>query len=187
VERSVPRTRFFRRHFLLLLPASGDHRTTLRCRHWLWDYSPRAAGSRVAAQGIDQVRAGFGAFALSCENRARAAASHRPASAYSLCDRSACSTPQKFANRPFDGRSAGRELGCCGRAGPGDFRSRTRKVKQAIVGYGAAQKTAVAKMVQRMLRLAHRPRPTAGRRAGAGAYSCARKIPGFSLTPPKRI
>src|SRR5881628_2728708 len=36
-----------------------------------------------------------------------------------------------------------------------------RKVKQAIVGYGAAQKLAVAKMVQRMLRLPELPEPDA--------------------------
>jgi len=34
-------------------------------------------------------------------------------------------------------------------------------VKQAIVGYGAAQKIAVAKMVQRMLNLAELPAPDA--------------------------
>lgn len=37
----------------------------------------------------------------------------------------------------------------------------TRKVKQAIVGYGAAQKLAVAKMVQRMLGLHELPAPDA--------------------------
>ena len=37
----------------------------------------------------------------------------------------------------------------------------TRKVKLAIVGYGAAQKLAVAKMVQRMLNLAELPAPDA--------------------------
>jgi crossover junction endodeoxyribonuclease RuvC len=36
-----------------------------------------------------------------------------------------------------------------------------RKVKQSIVGYGAAQKLAVAKMVQRMLRLDEPPEPDA--------------------------
>jgi len=36
-----------------------------------------------------------------------------------------------------------------------------RKVKQAIVGYGAAQKLAVAKMVQRMLQLPETPDPDA--------------------------
>ena len=34
-----------------------------------------------------------------------------------------------------------------------------RKMKQAIVGYGAAQKFAVGKMVQRMLHLAEPPAP----------------------------
>ncbi len=37
----------------------------------------------------------------------------------------------------------------------------TRKVKLAIVGYGAAQKVAVAKMVQRMLGLSELPAPDA--------------------------
>lgn len=41
------------------------------------------------------------------------------------------------------------------------FEIAPRKVKQAIVGYGAAQKIAVAKMVQRMLNLAELPAPDA--------------------------
>ena len=41
------------------------------------------------------------------------------------------------------------------------FEIATRKVKQAIVGYGAAQKLAVAKMVQRMLNLEELPAPDA--------------------------
>lgn len=41
------------------------------------------------------------------------------------------------------------------------FEIATRKVKQAIVGYGGAQKSAVAKMVQRMLNLAELPAPDA--------------------------
>jgi crossover junction endodeoxyribonuclease RuvC len=36
-----------------------------------------------------------------------------------------------------------------------------RKVKQAIVGYGAAQKSAVARMVQRLLELEEMPAPDA--------------------------
>jgi crossover junction endodeoxyribonuclease RuvC len=36
-----------------------------------------------------------------------------------------------------------------------------RKVKQAMVGYGAAQKQAVGKMVQRMLQLPEPPAPDA--------------------------
>jgi crossover junction endodeoxyribonuclease RuvC len=61
-----------------------------------------------------------------------------------------------------------------------------RKVKQAIVGYGAAQKLAVAKMVQRMLRLAELPASDA-----ADALSLAlthiHEQGRYSLTPLKRL
>lgn len=50
------------------------------------------------------------------------------------------------------------------------FEIAPRKVKQAIVGYGAAQKSAVAKMVQRMLNL---PRPPAPDAADALALALA--------------
>jgi crossover junction endodeoxyribonuclease RuvC len=61
-----------------------------------------------------------------------------------------------------------------------------RKVKQAIVGYGAAQKFAVAKMVQRMLQLAELPAPDAAD-ALALALVQAQEYGRYSLTPPKRI
>ena len=61
-----------------------------------------------------------------------------------------------------------------------------RKVKQAIVGYGAAQKIAVAKMVQRMLHLAELPAPDAAD-ALALALTHAQEHGRYSLTPPKRI
>ena len=62
----------------------------------------------------------------------------------------------------------------------------TRKVKQAIVGYGAAQKIAVAKMVQRMLNLAELPEPDA---ADALALALVQARENFQtiLTAPKRI
>ena len=41
------------------------------------------------------------------------------------------------------------------------FELAPRKVKQAIVGYGAAQKIAVGKMVQRLLQLTELPGPDA--------------------------
>jgi len=44
-----------------------------------------------------------------------------------------------------------------GEAGVEIYEIAPRKVKQAIVGYGAAQKLAVAKMVQRLLQLAELP------------------------------
>jgi crossover junction endodeoxyribonuclease RuvC len=61
-----------------------------------------------------------------------------------------------------------------------------RKVKQAIVGYGAAQKIAVAKMVQRMLRLAELPAPDAAD-ALALALAHAQENGRYSLNAPKRL
>ena len=62
----------------------------------------------------------------------------------------------------------------------------TRKVKQAIVGYGAAQKPAVAKMVQRLLNLARPPEPDAAD-ALALALAHAQANGRYRLTAPKRI
>lgn len=62
----------------------------------------------------------------------------------------------------------------------------TRKVKQAIVGYGAAQKHAVAKMVQRLLNLSTPPEPDAAD-ALALALAHAQANGRYSLSAPKRI
>lgn len=59
-------------------------------------------------------------------------------------------------------------------------------MKQAVVGYGAAQKIAVAKMVQRMLRLAELPEPDAAD-ALALALAHAQEQGRYSLTTPKRV
>jgi crossover junction endodeoxyribonuclease RuvC len=61
-----------------------------------------------------------------------------------------------------------------------------RKVKQAIVGYGAAQKIAVAKMVQRMLRLPEPPGPDAAD-ALALALAHTQENGRYSLGGSKRI
>jgi len=61
-----------------------------------------------------------------------------------------------------------------------------RKVKQAIVGYGAAQKLAVAKMVQRLLNLSKLPAPDAAD-ALALALAHAQEQGRYSLTPMKRV
>jgi len=66
------------------------------------------------------------------------------------------------------------------------FEIATRKVKQAIVGYGAAQKIAVAKMVQRMLNLAELPAPDAAD-ALALALAHAQGNARHGLTPLKKI
>ena len=59
------------------------------------------------------------------------------------------------------GEARGAALAAVAESGVEIFEIATRKVKQAIVGYGAAQKIAVAKMVQRMLNLAELPAPDA--------------------------
>lgn len=61
-----------------------------------------------------------------------------------------------------------------------------RKVKQAIVGYGAAQKLAVAKMVQRMLHLTELPGADAAD-ALALALAYAHENSRFSLRASKRV
>lgn len=55
------------------------------------------------------------------------------------------------------GEARGAALATLAEAGLEIYEIAPRKVKQAIVGYGAAQKIAVAKMVQRLLRLSQLP------------------------------
>jgi crossover junction endodeoxyribonuclease RuvC len=84
------------------------------------------------------------------------------------------------------GEARGAALATLAEAGLEIYELAPRKVKQAIVGYGAAQKLAVAKMVQRMLRLPELPAPDAADAlALALAHAQARGHYGFSA--PKRI
>jgi crossover junction endodeoxyribonuclease RuvC len=84
------------------------------------------------------------------------------------------------------GEARGAALATLAEAGVEIFEIAPRKVKQAIVGYGAAQKLAVAKMVQRMLRLAEPPAPDAAD-ALALALAQAHEQGRYSFNPPKRI
>ena len=84
------------------------------------------------------------------------------------------------------GEARGAALAAVGGAGLDIFEIATRKVKQAIVGHGGAQKIAVAKMVQRMLNLAELPAPDAAD-ALALALAHARENLRYNLTPPKKI
>ena len=59
------------------------------------------------------------------------------------------------------GEARGAALAVLAEAGLDIFEIAPRKVKQALVGYGAAQKLAVSKMVQRLLQLAEAPSPDA--------------------------
>lgn len=84
------------------------------------------------------------------------------------------------------GEARGASLVAAAEAGLEIFEIAPRKVKQAIVGYGAAQKIAVAKMVQRMLQLAQPPEPDAAD-ALALALAFAQEANRYSLAAPKRV
>ena len=84
------------------------------------------------------------------------------------------------------GEARGVSLVAAAEAGLEIFEMAPRKVKQAIVGYGAAQKSAVAKMVQRMLRLPEPPAPDAAD-ALALALTYAQESGRYSITRPKRL
>ena len=84
------------------------------------------------------------------------------------------------------GEARGAALSAVAEAGLEIFELAPRKVKQAIVGYGAAQKSAVGKMVQRLLRLAEPPSPDAAD-ALALALAHAQEQGRYSLSPAKRV
>lgn len=84
------------------------------------------------------------------------------------------------------GEARGASLVAVAEAGMEIFEIAPRKVKQAVVGYGAAQKSAVAKMVQRLLRLSDVPAPDAAD-ALALALTYAQENSRYNLAPPKRI
>ena len=84
------------------------------------------------------------------------------------------------------GEARGAALAAMAEAGLDIFEIAPRKVKQAVVGYGAAHKEAVAKMVQRLLHLSALPAPDAAD-ALAIALAHAQDTSRYSLTAPKRI
>jgi crossover junction endodeoxyribonuclease RuvC len=84
------------------------------------------------------------------------------------------------------GEARGASLVAAGEAGLEIYEIATRKVKQAIVGYGAAQKLAVAKMVQRLLHLAEPPAPDAAD-ALALALTHAQEQGRYGLNARKKI
>jgi crossover junction endodeoxyribonuclease RuvC len=84
------------------------------------------------------------------------------------------------------GEARGAAMAAIAESGIEIFEIAPRKVKQAIVGYGAAQKSAVAKMVQRLLNLDKLPAPDAAD-ALALALAHAQEISRHNLTPLKKI
>ena len=84
------------------------------------------------------------------------------------------------------GEARGAALAAIAEAGLEIFEIAPRKVKQAVVGYGAAQKSAVAKMVQRLLNLSKPPAPDAAD-ALALALAHAQENSRYNLTSLKRV
>ena len=84
------------------------------------------------------------------------------------------------------GEARGAALAVIAEAGLEIYELAPRKVKQAIVGHGGAQKIAVAKMVQRLLNLAELPGPDAAD-ALALALTHAQATSRYSLHAPKPI
>jgi crossover junction endodeoxyribonuclease RuvC len=84
------------------------------------------------------------------------------------------------------GEARGASLVAAAQAGLEVFEISPRKMKLAIVGYGAAQKSAVAKMVQRFLHLNEEPDPDAAD-ALALAIAFAQEVNRFSIRPPKKV
>jgi crossover junction endodeoxyribonuclease RuvC len=84
------------------------------------------------------------------------------------------------------GEARGAALAAIAEAGLEIYELAPRKVKQAIVGYGGAQKVAVAKMVQRMLRLPELPAPDAAD-ALALALAHAQAQGRYSLQAARRV
>ena len=84
------------------------------------------------------------------------------------------------------GEARGAALAAVAEHGIEIFEIAPRKVKQAVAGYGGAQKSAVAKMVQRLLNLTEPPAPDAAD-ALALALTHAREQSRYNLAPPKRI
>src|SRR6266487_77970 len=81
------------------------------------------------------------------------------------------------------GEARGAALVAAAEAGLEIYEMAPRKVKQAIVGYGAAQKLAVAKMVQRLLALPKMPAPDAAD-ALALALTHAQENGRYTLSAP---
>ena len=84
------------------------------------------------------------------------------------------------------GEARGAALMAAAEAGLDIYEIAPRKVKQAIVGYGTAQKLAVARMVQRVLNLAEPPAPDAAD-ALALALTHALEHGRYLLSAPKKI
>jgi len=108
--------------------------------------------------------------------------SHQPA----VCVIESLFYAQNYQTALIMGEARGASLVVVAESGIPIFEMAPRRVKQAIVGYGAAQKEAVARMVQRLLALPEPPPPDAAD-ALALALAYAQSQGRYSLTPLKRL
>lgn len=93
---------------------------------------------------------------------------------------------QNFQTALIMGEARGASLVAAAEAGLEIFEIAPRKVKQAVVGYGGAQKLAVAKMVQRMLNLADVPDADAAD-ALALTLAYSQTTSRYNFEPPRRV
>lgn len=109
-------------------------------------------------------------------------ARHKPA----VCAIEGLFYAQNLQTALIMGEARGAALAALAETGLEIFEIAPRKVKQAIVGYGAAQKSAVGKMVQRLLQLPEPPAPDAAD-ALAIALAHLQASHRFGLGAPKRV
>ena len=109
-------------------------------------------------------------------------ATHRPG----VCAMEGLFYAQNLQTALILGEARGAALAAIAEAGLEIFEISPRKVKQALSGYGAAHKPAVAKMVQRLLHLTQLPQPDAAD-ALAIALAYWQDSGRYSLWLPKRI
>lgn len=143
------------------------------------------SGGRLVAEGTIHCPSGWErsrCLVRISETLRRVIKEHRP----EVCAIEGLFYAQNLQTALVMGEARGACIAAIAEAGLEIYEIATRKVKQAIVGYGAAQKLAVAKMVQRMLHLAEPPAPDA---ADALAVALAYTQEGgrFSLRAPKKI
>jgi crossover junction endodeoxyribonuclease RuvC len=143
------------------------------------------SGSVVLAQGTiacpkDWARSRC--LAKICQTLRSALLEHQP----DVCAVEGLFFAQNLKTAIIMGEARGAALATVAEAGLDIYEIATRKVKQAIVGHGGAQKIAVAKMVQRMLNLAELPAPDAAD-ALALALAFAQETARYNLSPPKKI
>jgi len=142
------------------------------------------AGPQLVAQGTVPCPAGWErtrCLARIAQTLRDVVKEHRP----QVCVVEGLFYAQNLQTALIMGEARGASMVAVAEAGLEIYEIAARKVKQAIVGYGAAQKAAVARMVQRMLRLAEPPAPDAAD-ALALALAFAHESRGW-LAGPKKI